>query len=318
MALSFEGFEAPISAIPDMKANGHVDEVRGYTQEDIAKLTLKDDFLPLGLTEVEAWENYTNDKLYELDKMIRQWLKKTWYHRQKDGKMRTAVPILFTYLFGRPPEQKDSQTCAMMHKLLKYYCTRYTGKSTIKYQEFSRVYWFSKYSCKDRRPYSIRLRLEELDEGKDPFRVGPTERLDKSKKPRRAVFKNGKKQNGKRGKNGGHDSQGGVPDRSEDGSPTSSEPDVHGCDLQPGHQDDRADHQPDRREQPEGRPDVVDADAVRGHAERDTGDREPGRPARYSGGYGDERAVQGVVRPSRLRYISRSRQGDGRREDEKA
>lgn len=221
MALEFEGFEAPVSTIRDMQAGGQIRETQGYTQEDIAKLTLRDDFLPLGLTEVEAWENYTNDKLYELDKMIRMWLKKTWYHRQKDGKMRTAVPILFTYLFGRPPEPKDSQTCILMHKILYYYCTRYTKRSTIKRQRFSRVYWFSKYSCKDRRPYSIRLRLEELNEGKDPFRAGPTERRDKSKKPRSAVFGNGKKQNGKRRENGGHDSEGGVSERSEDGGPTS-------------------------------------------------------------------------------------------------
>ena len=70
MALEFQGFEAPISVIPDMKANSVMSEVKGYTQEDIAKLTRKDDFLPLGLTEVEAWENYTDDRLYEMDKMI--------------------------------------------------------------------------------------------------------------------------------------------------------------------------------------------------------------------------------------------------------
>lgn len=223
MALKFEGFESPISAIPDMQKNGRVTEVQGYTEEDIAKLTLRDDFLPLGLTEVEAWENYTNDKLYELDKMIRMWLKKTWYHRQTEGKMRTAVPILFTYLFGRKPTPADSQTCRMMHTILEYYCTRYTKRSTINRQKFSRVYWFSKYSCKVHRPYSIRLRLEQMHDGQDPFRVGPTERRDKSKKPRSAVFGNGKKQNGKRSKNGGHGSEGGVSERSEDGRPTSGE-----------------------------------------------------------------------------------------------
>ena len=46
MALEFEGFEAPISTIPDMQAGGQIRETQGYTQEDIAKLTLRDELLP--------------------------------------------------------------------------------------------------------------------------------------------------------------------------------------------------------------------------------------------------------------------------------
>lgn len=208
MALEFEGFEAPISAIEDVKANGVMEEVHGFTQDDLEKMSREDkEFLPIGLTDADAWENYTDDRLYEMDKMVRSWLKKTWYHRTTKGKMKTAVPPLFTFLYGRPPGPADSRTCAMMHRLLKYYCTRYTGKSTINNQVFSRVYHFSQYSCKTKRPYSLRLRIEEMEDGKDPFRLGPDDRRDKRKKPRRANSRNGKKQNGSGSKDGGHSSK---------------------------------------------------------------------------------------------------------------
>ena len=78
MALEFEGFEAPISAIEDVKANGVREEVHGFTQDDLEKMSREDkEFLPIGLTDADAWENYTDDRLYEMDKMVRSWLKKT-------------------------------------------------------------------------------------------------------------------------------------------------------------------------------------------------------------------------------------------------
>ena len=40
MALEFEGFEAPISAIEDVKANGVREEVHGFTQDDLEKMVL--------------------------------------------------------------------------------------------------------------------------------------------------------------------------------------------------------------------------------------------------------------------------------------
>ena len=219
MALEFEGFgEDETFTITDIGANGRTKKAQPMNTVALDKLRDEDGFLPLGLTEVEAWENYTDDKLYEMDKLIRKWLRKTWCHRKSRGKMRTAVPLLFAYLYGRPPEPKDSQTCVMMHRILKYYCTRYTkSKSTIDYKEFTRVYWFSQYSNWNRRPYSLRLRIEEMEDGKDPFRKSWVDNRDKSKKFRRRHPGDVADDDGSGGEHGGSLPEGELPGDGEDG-----------------------------------------------------------------------------------------------------
>lgn len=121
--------------------------------------------VPHQLTDVDIWLNYCNDDLYYLDKAVRGVIKRSRYTRRTKGSMKTAVPLVFLQIFGRKPSAKDSQTCVMLHRLLKYYCTSYTGESKISGVRFSRVYHFSKYACIQKRPMSLRLRLEESKNG---------------------------------------------------------------------------------------------------------------------------------------------------------
>lgn len=167
-------------------------------EENIIERLRFDDSLeiPHQLTDVDLWLNYCNDDLYHMDKEIRAYIKKTRWHRVKRGSFKTAAPLIFIHLFGRKATPADSHTCRMIHKLLDYYCTKYTGTSMINGIRFSRVYYFSKYACTGKRPLSIRLRLEEADgEFKGSFREY---KLSKSKraKPRPGVTAHGPFANG--------------------------------------------------------------------------------------------------------------------------
>ena len=140
--------------------------------EDIIQRFRDDDALdmPVALTDLDKWANYINDDLYTMDKKLREFLKKTRYTRQKKGGFRTTASVVFTWIYGRKPEPKDGAVSRMLHTLLKYYCTSYTGATTYQGKRVNRVYEFSKYATQKKRPYSLKLRMEEMEDGKDPFR----------------------------------------------------------------------------------------------------------------------------------------------------
>jgi hypothetical protein len=146
--------------------------------------------IPHQLTDVDLWLNYCNDDLYYLDKALRAVIKRTRWSRQSKGNMKTALPLIFAQIFGRHSAPQDSQICVMLHRLLKYYCTSYTGTSKIAGVRFNRVYYFSKYAMNSRRPLSLRLRLEEAD-GKQ-IRYGEYGAgKDKRAQPRRGTTPHG-------------------------------------------------------------------------------------------------------------------------------
>lgn len=151
--------------------------------------------VPHQLTDIDMWLNYCNDDLYHMDKAIRAYINKSRWTRLTKGQMKTAVPLVFLNLFGRKPTAHDSQVCSMMHRLLDYYCTKKTGTSKIAGQRFNRVYYFSKYAMRSKRPYSLRLRLEESNGSSNSFRqYKPGE--DKRAEPRRGVTPHGPLANG--------------------------------------------------------------------------------------------------------------------------
>ena len=139
--------------------------------------------IPWQLTDFDLWSNYVDDDLYELDKKVREYIRKCRYQRESKGGQRTAVPLVFAWIFGRKPTSKDSQVCVKLHMLLKYYCTRYTGKNAIKGRKFNRVYYFSRYAGMHKRPYSLRLRLEEQASERSFVEYGDLDA--KGPKPRR-------------------------------------------------------------------------------------------------------------------------------------
>lgn len=143
--------------------------------------------MPAVMTDLEMWANFVNDDLYEMDKKLRLYFKKTRYARSK-GNFKVTASLVFAALFGRKPEPSDGQVCRMLHTLLKYYCTSYTGATTFMGQRVTRVYKFSKFSTNSKRPYSLRLRLEEMNDGKHHWKSltanGPGVGKSKLERPR--------------------------------------------------------------------------------------------------------------------------------------
>lgn len=141
--------------------------------------------VPIELTDLELWSNYMNDDLYEMDVKVREFLKRTRYQRQAKGGYRTTSSMVFAWIYGRQPEPKDGAVCRLLHELLKYYCTSYTGRTTFHGKPVNRVYRFSRFSGNAKRPYSLRLRMEEA-RGGNVFKSGPDSKVDKRTHGRRA------------------------------------------------------------------------------------------------------------------------------------
>lgn len=164
-------------------------------RENVVDRFRRDDMLdiPIELTDADLWANYTNDDLYVMDRKVREFLKKTRYKRQKKNGYRTTASLVFAWIYGRKPEPSDSSVCRMLHEVLKYYCTSYTGPTTYQGKKVQRVYEFSKYSTDKKRPYSLRLRLELMEDGKDPFRASGHGDREKRRRGRRRDSENGGK-----------------------------------------------------------------------------------------------------------------------------
>lgn len=164
------------------------DQRRDPDEKDVVSRLREDDALevPIELTDLELWSNYMNDDLYEMDVKVREFLKRTRYQRQAKGGYRTTASMVFAWIYGRQPEPADGSVCRLLHELLKYYCTSYTGKTTFHGKPVNRVYRFSRFSGNSKRPYSLKLRMEEANGSGNVFKSGPDSKVDKRSHGRRA------------------------------------------------------------------------------------------------------------------------------------
>lgn len=178
------------------------DAVGGKPQEPeeniISRFRFDDSLnVPIELTDADLWANYVNDDLYVMDKKIREFLKKTRYKREHSKKkmFRTTASLIFAWIYGRQPEASDGAACRMIHELLKYYCTSYTGTTTYMGKKVNRVYEFSRYATTNKRPYSLKLRLEESDGTKNIWRRSTVDNSKKRRKGRRSNSDDGINEN---------------------------------------------------------------------------------------------------------------------------
>jgi hypothetical protein len=149
--------------------------------------------VPIELTDLDLWGNYVNDDIYEMDSKVREFLKRTRYKRQVKNGYRTTCAAVFSWIYGRQPQPRDGSTCRLLHTLLKYYCTSYTGQTTYHGKPVARVYKFTKFAANSKRPYSLKLRLEEArKESSALFREGPNSKADKRTHGRQPDSGNGK------------------------------------------------------------------------------------------------------------------------------
>ena len=237
--IELEGFDSVIQA----------DKVDEPDQNIIDRLRFDDALdVPWQITDLDLWANYTDDDLYNLDKKLRQYFMKHRWQRERKGGQKTALPLVFAWMFGRKPEPSDSQVCVKLHKLLKYYSTRYTGRNVVNGKQFTRVYYFSPYATKNKRPYSLRLRLEECNASSAFQPYGS----NRDKGPAREKARYADRGNGPGADVGSCAYKRGPASKTEVSNHVrstrrrvSGSEDVHGCSVQPGHQEHPDDHKQD-------------------------------------------------------------------------
>lgn len=180
-----------LSALTDAISNEA--QRRDDDVDDVITRIRDDDALdvPIELTDLDLWSNYMNDDLYEMDVKVREFLKRTRYKREAKGGYKTTSSVVFAWIYGRQPEPRDGSVCRLLNELLKYYCTSYTGRTTFQGKAVNRVYKFSKFSGNTKRPYSLRLRIEEANGSGNVFKSGPGSKVDKRTHGRRSDRKDG-------------------------------------------------------------------------------------------------------------------------------
>lgn len=148
--------------------------------------------IPIELTDLELWSNYVNDDLYIMDKKIREFLKKIRWKQEQKGGYKTTASVMFAWIYGRQPTPADGYATRIIHQLLRYYCTSFNGPTTFQGKKVSMVYKFSKYATRNKRPYSLRLRLEEAEDGQNIWRRSPISDENKRIHGRRKHSNDGK------------------------------------------------------------------------------------------------------------------------------
>ena len=123
------------------------------------------------------WDNYTDDKLYEMECLLREFLKTKvhgWGNSSSSARKFTAK-MMYQTLYGSADDYKVSDS-RRMNRLLTYYCTKKFGRSpkgdnrtTIFGKMQTANVYLMNAMRHDMKPYSLRLRLEWLElQGKLP------------------------------------------------------------------------------------------------------------------------------------------------------
>lgn len=119
--------------------------------------------MPVGLTDAELWENYCDEELYLLEKKLREYFKAQQSRAKNKNGYRTSAPLVFMWMFGRQPTQKDRGITTKLNRLLNFYAAKVTGKTTINGKNVEKTYHISKYGTFKRRALSVKLRIEDCE-----------------------------------------------------------------------------------------------------------------------------------------------------------
>lgn len=127
------------------------------------------------LANAEAWAQYNDELIYELDKKVRDWLiemaeNPAW--RNKRMMRKFTCGMVFQAIMGYKHSGKggeDNKISARLSKILSHYATRVqTSYYTAEKQSSKKAYTMP-VDIKKKPPYSLRYRLEWLaEQGKLP------------------------------------------------------------------------------------------------------------------------------------------------------
>lgn len=126
------------------------------------------------------WENYSDNVLYELESLMRNWMETKlddpdWNAKGAKGirARKYTCGMVFTSIYGKPFDMnnKDDQVrLRRLPKLMAYYSTRIQKEGMINGKKLTKkIYHLSLKLYKKKPPYSLRLRIEWLQaQGKLP------------------------------------------------------------------------------------------------------------------------------------------------------
>jgi len=133
------------------------------------------------------WENFTDDKLYEAECLLRAFLedkKNNDYKWNKQSKWRKyTCRMMFEILYGREWSPQESAITSRLSKLMGYYSTRILKSgTTIRGKNTKKKVYILSAKRLEKPPYSLKLRLEWLTE-KNELPCWQNMKLPKDLKP---------------------------------------------------------------------------------------------------------------------------------------
>lgn len=141
--------------------------------EKIEKPTLPEDNMLPFASNRRAWDQYTNKFIYEFDSLVRQFIEQMsktgrWKHTVKSRKY--TMSMIYEHVYGRPYDvKKDHKHVNYAARILAYYSSRILKGTTINGKKYSKTIYVLSPRRLQKPPYSLRLRLEWLeDQGKLP------------------------------------------------------------------------------------------------------------------------------------------------------
>ena len=120
------------------------------------------------LADPEAWEQYSDPVVYEIDVLMRKWIAKAsedneW--KRSYRKRRYKLSMIYEQLYGRPYDQKrDAKMLHRLTKVVAYYSTRIQNSGSINGKTTSKKIYTIGPGRLKKPPYSLKLRLEWLNE----------------------------------------------------------------------------------------------------------------------------------------------------------
>lgn len=118
------------------------------------------------LTEPERWRNYTNDELYELECLLREFMAsqpRSWERNVFDR--RYTFGMVFHILIGHAYVPKnDAWASRPLSRLLRHYSSRIQKEGMIRGKKTTKKIYTLSPKRLEKPPYSLRLRIEWMNE----------------------------------------------------------------------------------------------------------------------------------------------------------
>lgn len=130
------------------------------------ELPANSDVLEKVLGTPERWANYCDDDLYMLEKLLRKWFaacreSSRWMKTYKNR--RYTMGMVVERIFGRKWDSSiDCRYSKKLKLLLQYYSTSVKPSGVIAGKKTNHPVYVIGTKRIDKRPYSLRLRIEEL------------------------------------------------------------------------------------------------------------------------------------------------------------